>query len=582
MSLYEINVPTGIRWLSSPIQRIANVTSSVFNFSTILTRWNREKMAEPLVIRQILDNILKGTVRVPAFQRGFVWEPDMVAFFMDSLYKGYPFGSLLFWRTKYQLKVERKLGPFKLPENDPEYPIDYVLDGQQRITSIFGVFQNELRPEEIADWTGVYFDYRADPHVQESQFFVLPGSQVDPDRRFPLNTLFDTVAYRKATSSLDESTVLLVDKLQERFKEVRVPVQTFATEDRAMVAIVFERVNRKGVPLDTLQLLSAWTWSDEFDLQQEFGDLTAELEPFGFEEVGTDANLLLRCCAAVLAKDASPNTLISLNGTEVRKRFEEVVNGIKGSIDFLRRNLNVYSLENLPFQTLLVPMTVFFAHSANEQIQYSNEQRQRLLRWFWRTCFTRRYSSGVLRNLKTDIDEVLHLKTNAESDLGNFVIKVDPDYFTNNTFKVDSVNTKTFVLKLANCSPRTFISGAPINLEVALRDYNRNEFHHLYPRAFLKHKIAENPKYLEEYDPNALANFCFLSRADNIQLGGEAPSTYKNKLPSNPALSEILKSALCPESLFKDDYPNFVRDRSLTLDAEVARLVDSTPPNTAA
>jgi uncharacterized protein with ParB-like and HNH nuclease domain len=56
---------------------------------------------------------------------------------MDSLFRGYPFGSLLFWRTKAQLKTERQLGPFDLPERDPEYPIDYVLDGQQRITSIF-------------------------------------------------------------------------------------------------------------------------------------------------------------------------------------------------------------------------------------------------------------------------------------------------------------------------------------------------------------------------------------------------------------------------------------------------------------
>ena len=103
------------------------------------------------------------------------------------------------------------------------------------------------------------------------------------------------------------------------------------------MAIIFERVNRKGVPLDTLQLLSAWTWSDEFDLQQEFSDLAENWEPFGFDEVGTDANLVLRCCAAVLASDASPDSLVNLKGAVVRERFEEVVNGIKGAIDFVRK-----------------------------------------------------------------------------------------------------------------------------------------------------------------------------------------------------------------------------------------------------
>ena len=41
-------------------------------------------------IRQILDLVPKGLVRVPAFQRGFVWDSEMVAFLMDSIYKGYP------------------------------------------------------------------------------------------------------------------------------------------------------------------------------------------------------------------------------------------------------------------------------------------------------------------------------------------------------------------------------------------------------------------------------------------------------------------------------------------------------------
>lgn len=219
--------------------------------------------------------------------------------------------------------------PGEVFTRDIAYPIDYVLDGQQRITSIFGVFQTELDPKEPQDWTRVYFDYEAGADAQESQFSVLAAEDADPKRHFPLNVLFNTVAYRKTTEGLDEKTVEKIDKLQERFKEVTVPIQTFSTDDRKTVAIVFERVNRKGVPLDTLQLLSAWTWSDEFDLQQKFEELASELKPFRFDELGADTNLLLRCCAAVMARDASPDTLVNLNGAEVRARFDEVVNGIK-------------------------------------------------------------------------------------------------------------------------------------------------------------------------------------------------------------------------------------------------------------
>lgn len=82
---------------------------------------------DTITIREILDQILRGQIRIPAFQRGFVWEPDRVAYLMDSIYKRYPFGSLLFWRTREQLKVEKDLGPFKLPDPKVDYPVDSFL-----------------------------------------------------------------------------------------------------------------------------------------------------------------------------------------------------------------------------------------------------------------------------------------------------------------------------------------------------------------------------------------------------------------------------------------------------------------------
>ena len=528
-------------------------------------------MPDDLSIRQILEQVGGGNIRIPAFQRGFVWDADTVAYFMDSLYKGYPFGSLLFWRTKAQLKTERQLGPFILPERDPEYPIDYVLDGQQRITSIFGVFQTDLNPQKEQDWTAVYFDFQADPTAQQSQFMVLSPLEIDASRHFPLNVLFDVVGYRSATSGLPELLLNWIDELQARFKEVRIPVQTFSTEDRATVAIVFERVNRKGVELDTLQLLSAWTWSDEFDLQQAFKNLSSELQPFGFADVGEDTNLLLRCCAAVLKGEASPDTLVEVEGARVRDKFGDIVNGIKGAIDFLRRNLQVQCVNNLPFLTLLVPLSAFFAVPENQAVKITNEQRTRLIRWFWRSCFSRRYSGGVLRNLKTDIGEIKKLRDGKESKLDTFQAGIAPDFFLENSFRIDSVNTKTFVLMLANRGPLSFVSGGPVDLENVLRDYNRNEFHHLYPRAFLR-DLQAGPVPVKN-DVNCLANFSFMSRIDNETLGGNAPSVYRAKMPGSPTLDAILERALCRYSLFDDNFDEFVTARAGKLAEEANRLV---------
>jgi hypothetical protein len=505
-------------------------------------------------------------LRVPAFQRGFVWDANMVAFLMDSIYKRYPIGSLLVWRTRERLLHERKLGPFTLPRPEEEYPVDYILDGQQRVTSVFGVFQTELMPETDPTWSNIYFDLEADPDVQESQFLVFEREGEVLARHFPLNTLFNTTAYRRATARLTDELAERIDRIQTVFKEARIPVQMITTDDRTTVAIVFERVNQRGVPLDTLQLLTAWTWSEEFDLHRQFEDLGEVLEPFGFSEVGEDNNLLLRCCSAVLAHDASTKTLISLNGGEVRRRFDEVKNGLKGAIDFLRENANVFSLDNLPYARMLIPLAVFFATPANNHVHYSDEQRRQLLRWFWRASYSKRYNSQPIRNLQTDIEEMLKLKHGDASALGDFDFPpMAPAFFATEKFRMNGVTTKAFILMLAAERPRSFITGAPVALGQVLRDYNKKEFHHLFPKSYLR--VSGQG---EDLDMSCLANFCFLSRSDNSKLGGVAPSAYRGEMGEE--INEILDSAICPLSLFDDRYDHFIAERAELLASRANHL----------
>ncbi len=505
-------------------------------------------------IRALIDEVLRGQIRIPAFQRGFVWEPDRVAYLMDSIYKGFPFGSLLFWRTDEQLRVERDLGPFRLPPPTADYPIDYVLDGQQRVTAIFGAFQTELPLDLPQMWMDIYFDYMAENTAQDSQFFALPPDQVDSGRHFPLKAIFDTVAYRRATSQFSDDIAKKIDEMQAVFKEASIPIQEFRTGNKSTVAIIFERVNRQGVPLDTIQLLSAWTWSEEFQLQEQFIDLASELSPFGFDQVGGDTNLLLRCCSAIFSNEASPEALMNLNGTLVRQRFDEVMNGVRGAVDYLRTNFRVERLENLPFSTVLAPLAVFFAVPGNREARYTNDQRKIINKWFWKAAFSRRYSSGVLRNLKTDIEEMRRLREGQPSRLGTFPLSMSPQFFIDNSFGINYVNTKTFILLLAQSGPLSFISGAPIDLSEKLRASNRNEYHHLMPKSFLS-KAGET-----EYDENCLANFAFMSRSDNRSLGGVAPSVYRSKMPED--VQAILERAICPASLFGDDFNVFIGERA--------------------
>jgi hypothetical protein len=313
-------------------------------------------VSEPLPLRKVIERIRDGAIRIPGFQRKFVWEPDRAALLMDSIFKGYPFGSVLLWRTRTELKTEKTVGGFALPAPEKDYPIDYVLDGQQRLTSVFATFQTDLTaPEDPEVWLPIYYDFESENDAQNSRFVALGKDEVDSDRHFPLECFFDAVRFLKAAQSLTPERSVEIAAVQERFKEAMIPAETFETEDRASVAIVFERVNRMGVELDMFELLTAWTWSEEFDLQERFTELSEEFESFGFKDVGADNDLMLRCCAAILKGDPSPASMIDINGAEVRSRFDTVATALRLAIDFLRVNLQVRHLKFLPYSAQLIP-----------------------------------------------------------------------------------------------------------------------------------------------------------------------------------------------------------------------------------
>jgi hypothetical protein len=513
-----------------------------------------------------MEELTSGRMRVPNFQRGFVWDPERVAYLMDSIYKGYPFGSVLLWRTKESLTTERKLGPFELPNNDPSYPTDYILDGQQRITSMFGVFQTDIKLKDPPLWSRVCFDLQAQEDAQDSTVVAIEGPDVDRERFFPLGCLFDPAAYRKETERFpaDGPVMQRIDVIQARFKEASIPAQMITTEDKTAVAIVFERVNQRGVELDTVQLLSAWTWSGDFDLNERFEDLAADLAPFGFRDMGSDKDLLLRCCSAVLTGDPSHEALIKLNGSVVRDKFEIVVTGIKGAIDFLRKNVKVQTLTNLPYHNLLVPLSAYFSGKAEVQHKMTDADRREILKWFWKTCLTRRYNSQPIKSLREDVAEISSLRRGDPSKLSEISLSITPRLFLDNNFRMNSVLTKTFVLMLAQAGPRSFISGQSLDLGMSLKEYNRNEFHHIYPRSFLKTSSQSEP------DDSCLANMCFLSRTDNNALGGAAPSDYRSKMPDD--LNAIEKTNFLPNNTFEDNYLGFSQARAEALVAYVTKL----------
>jgi len=520
-------------------------------------------MGEQLTIRRLIERINHGDIRIPKFQRDYVWEADQVAFLLDSIYKGFPIGTVILWKTDNRLASEKKLGSFVLPEPQKEYPVNYVLDGQQRITSLFSVFQTDLKPEDN-DFPDVFFDMAAEENVQESLFVSLATGEVDPARHFPVKTLFDSVRYRKATADLTEDQIKKIDALQDRFKEYLIPNETFESGDRDKVAIVFERINRAGTPLEVFELLTAWSWSDQFDLVEKFENLQQEIAEHGYEDLCDDQDLQLRICAGVIRGETTPSNIISLRGEDIRNKFDNIERGIVGAIDFLKRELNIHQYKLLPFPGLMVPLSTFFATDKVEGQPYTDKQKQVIIKWFWRSLFTRRFSSDVNERQALDIVEFARLKADETYEFRLPKAEVNVSFFGN--FSAGNANSKTLILLLNSMMPRSFVSGGKIELTKILKKASKHEYHHIFPRKHLER--AEVPASLI----NSLANICFLTRADNNAIRDKSPEEYIAKY-WNDNMPTYIREALCPDDFYKMDYDKFIEARSSLLTQRALTLM---------
>lgn len=521
-------------------------------------------MSEPITIRKLISRISSGDIRVPAFQRDFVWEADQIAFLLDSIYKEFPIGTVILWKTDNRLSSEKRLGFFDLPEPSKDYPVNYVLDGQQRLTCLFSVFQTDLKPIS-EEWVDIYFDLAAQENVQESMFLALDDSEVDPKRHFPIKTLFDSVEYRKATSNLDDELIVKIDSLQDKFKTYLIPNLTFETDDRNKVAIVFERINRAGTELNIFELLAAWSWSDQFDLVDKFDSLQEKIVDHGFDEFCSERDLQLRICAGIITGKTSPKTILELQGDEIRRRFDEIERGILGALDFIKREVGVKHYKMIPFPGLLVPLSCFFATDRVEGFNYTAKQKDAIIKWFWRSIFNRRFSAAVNERQSSDIEQLLLLKENDNHDF-KFPSKEIKFDFAKSSFSSGSANSKTLILMLNTCDSYSLLSGAKIVLDEVLKKASKHEYHHVFPKKHLERlgKVRS--------EINTLSNICFLTRSDNNKIKDKSPAIYGKDIDGSNR-ERYLNSSLLPLDFDEIEYDEFIAKRTQLLEKKANELM---------
>lgn len=245
----------------------------------------------------LFRKIQNGELRIPAFQRGFVWKQKNIIELMESIFLGYPIGSLLFWRSAVgQLK--------EIPAEQTSFPtaehrsgdVLYVLDGMQRMSTLYGVFHKGTTKDQ---------KFRIAYDFLEKRFYS-PNEESDELREgsIPLESLFNpreflafqSQALLRPEGDGDEIIERSIE-LQSIFQEYLVPTVTINDRGIPDVVEIFSRVNSTGVKLDVVDFVRALTWSSQFDLTHEVQKLIQIASARGFDIEGQTFVKLIAICA---------------------------------------------------------------------------------------------------------------------------------------------------------------------------------------------------------------------------------------------------------------------------------------------
>lgn len=521
---------------------------------------------QPAAIKvdRIVERIREGDIKIPAFQRGFVWNQEQITELLDSIYCNYPIGSILLWSSHERLKASRNIGGLKLPEREPDYPVNYVLDGQQRLSSIYAVFcaNKEYEP--------CIADYGADPKVFEIAFrfddeSFIPLSDAEVSRpHIDLSSLLDTESFFSAIERLSAEDQKAARQLHSRVNNYEVPVVTISKRSKDEVGIIFERINSTGSALTALDLLVAWTWSEDFHLQEALSELGDTLDGKGFGELPD--KLVLQCLGAVLAEDTRTKKILALDPSRVREEFSYTGECIAAAIDFLHTEFKIQSIELLPHLQQIVPLAYFFSHTKTP----SATQVSTLRKWFWKTAFSRRYAAQTDEKMNADIRFMKQLIAEDATGIGSYNSEITKDILVKLKFTKSHPYTRALLLLLAQKSPLNLTNGAAIDTGNALSGFNRKEYHHVFPQAFLKKRGLGQDKI------NALCNFCFLPAGANKKISQKQPSDYFYNVIPEDVRKQILESNLLPlrmEVYSDDDYDAFINLRAELIGQYVDSLV---------
>lgn len=513
-------------------------------------------------VAALVGQVSSGEIKLPEIQRAFVWKPTQVAKLVESLYRGYPSGSLLFWRTLES--PETRAVAMGAPVAKPATLPLYLLDGQQRLTALHRVMNDHPEAQIVFNVETEAFQNqnaatRQDPRWVKVYDLIAPDADM-----FAVKEQLDHLKLETSSAAVGQRLQKLA-KIRDYFYHMEIITELPYEE----VAQIFVRVNSGGRALKTTDLALA-------TLSARWPGVLAKLEKEAdhWRERGygdLDVTFLTRALTgAVLGRGLSAwshSRLAAATDDELNHGWETVTHGLKDLVPLLKNNIKITHSSLLPSVVALLPLVILLGERPN--VPLDTETANGILYWFLVATIRNRYSGSTDTVLGQDIpaardaDPVKKLLGNL--NLAGAQIEVTEASLAGRTTASPYFFLSFLVAK--ECEAKDWFHGTVIDL--GGEDGHKLEYHHIHPRATLK-KLYSNAQI------NDLANLAFISSTANKKISDRSPAVYFPEVGDAELSAHLVP--LPKRFRTAEAYPQFLRQRRRLLAVAMTDVLNKFRP----
>jgi len=531
-------------------------------------------------ITTYLDELENLDFQIPTFQRDVVWEKENVKKLWDSIYKFYPLGSILVWKTDIKLQNHRKIGGHKISEGTfsrSEY--QYILDGQQRTTSLLtSLYGGTIEGQDGFD-PSVYIDLTIEDETDTDddsykKRFLYWDEINDKEGNFKRNTgrqnkfnaglIVKLLSIKNDFGSVERSLVESEyddykdydHSIREQLRRLKQVLDNYRLSFIELKGIqvsevcqIFERINQAGKPLDIFDIVVAKTFRPESSEEQgfylrEYIDGFRKLNNSNFLQISDFDYLQI---IAILIREnieeseiwnITPRYLNDIKTEQIEEIWEPAKKAINKTFDFFENTLNIKGPQLIPYRYFYLTIAAYFFNNDNPDYNY-------LKKYFWFYSF---HNDDLLSNTG-DVNS--HIKfLDSQKNTGSYTFPrflIDKETLRNSSYSSKGRLSRAILSLYASKQPKDW---KYIDRNVIVDNFffstDKPNLHHIFPTNY----ISQNPG-ANELNNNSLMNIAYLTQITNLEISDKNPLNYIQDYDSNSEFESVIKNHILPIELLQ-------------------------------